>query len=339
METPKKVKLGLISGEDQPILNPTFDGIIGQEEVVRKLRFYLNSHRPNLAFPSMLFTGSHGLGKTYVAKILAANMGRRFLEINCATIGTTKDFIDIILFQKIMGLKPVTVLFDEAHKLSSEITTLLLSLMSPSEKGFNILEYEGWEICYDLTKINTILATTDSFKIFPPLINRCETIYFRSYSNTELIAMLKYYLPEIDLSSFSNAELEDLAFACRGRGRDTYGFAQKIKRQCMNEKRFTSKEWKQLKDIFGIAPMGLTSQELTLMRIVRSAGVISCANIATRMMVGEDNIAEEIEVRPKELWLINNTPRGRVLTKRGEEYFTTFLNESLTQSKDKLGMH
>jgi len=330
----KRIKLDLISGENKPIQNPTFDDIIGQEEVVKKLKFYINSHKPNMSFPSMLFTGSHGLGKTYVAKILASNMNRRFLEINCATIGTTKDFVESILFQKVMGMTPITVLFDEAHKLSGEITTILLSLMSPSEKGFNTLEYEGWEICYDLTKINTILATTDSFKIFPPLVNRCETIYFKPYTNPEIIDMLRYYLPGINLSNCSNDTMEDLAYACRGRGRDTYSLAQKIKRQCKDK--LTINDWDKLKDIFGIYPMGLNEQELTLMRVIRISGAISCVGIATKMMVREENISDEIEIRPKELWLVTNTAKGRVLTDIGEEYFTKLLKEDVQQSEDKV---
>lgn len=335
-ETAEKIQLQLINGQDIIPEHYSFDNIIGQESVIKKLRFYLDSHKPGLFFPSMLFTGSHGLGKTYTAKVLAANMGRRFVEINCATLGPAKDFIETILLDRVMGMKPVTVLFDEAHKLSSEITTLLLSLLAPNNNGINILEYKGWQISYDLAKANVIFATTDSFKIFPPLVNRCETIYFKSYNNVELINMLRFYLPEIDLSRFTNANLEDLAYACRGRGRDTYALAQKIKRQCVSGKPFTVNKWNELKDIFGIYPMGLNAQELNLMRIIRTAGAISCSNIATRMMVGEENISEEIEIRPKELWLINNRPRGRVLTEKGEEYFKNLIKETNAQSEEAL---
>jgi Holliday junction resolvasome RuvABC ATP-dependent DNA helicase subunit len=330
-----KIKIDLVAEKDAIIENPSFENVIGQEEVVRKLKFFLRSHRQNLPFPSMLFTGSHGLGKTYVAKILASNMGRRFLEINCATVVSTKEFIENILLEKIMGMKPVVVLLDEAHKLSGEVTTLLLSLIAPNDKGENVLEYRSWEIHYDLTKISTVFATTDSFKIFPPLVNRCETIYFRPYSNIELIKMLRFYLGDISLSDFTNADLEDLAYACRGRGRDTYALAQKIKRMVIDGK-FTVLQWQELKDIFGIYPMGLNAQELQMLRIIRTNGATSCATIATRMMVGEENVSDEIEIRPKELWLITNTPRGRILTDRGEEYFNNLIHESETQSLDKL---
>lgn len=335
LNTAEKVQIKLITGEDNPPERSMFDDIIGQEAVIKQLRFYLASTTPGLFFPSMLFTGSHGLGKTYTAKILAANMGRRFLEINCTTVGSIKDFIENILLDKIMGLKPITVLFDEAHKLSSEITTLLLSLLAPNNKGINTLEYRGWKLRYDLSKLNTIFATTDSFKIFPALVDRCQIVYFKSYSNVELIRMLKFYLPGINLSNFSNADLEDLAYACRGRGRDTCALAEKIKRQCIGNS-FTVSKWNELKDIFGIYPMGLNAQELTLMRIIRTAGAISSSNIAARMMIGEENVSEEIEIRPRELWLINNTQRGRALTSHGKEYFENFLKETKEKSEDIL---
>lgn len=331
--------MDLITNGDSTVPVSDFSHVIGQSAVIKRLNFYLKSHKPGLAFPSMLFTGSHGLGKTYVAKILANNLGRRFLEINCGTIFSTKDFIEDILLNKVMGMQPITILMDEAHRLSGEVSTILLTLLANNEKNINILEYKGWEIKYDLSKINMILATTDSFKIFQPLTNRCEAIYFKSYSNKDLIKMLQFYLPDIKFEGFSNEKLEDLAYACRGRGRDTYQLAQKIKRYCesQSKKSFNVLDWVDIKDVFGVFPLGLTEQELNLMRIVRIEKVISCANIAARMMVGEENISEEMEIRLKELNLINNSSRGRVLTSKGKDYFDNILKEKETKSKEKLG--
>lgn len=330
----KKVDVELVNGPD-PFVSPlsTFEKIIGQNTVVKKLNFYVNSHRANTSFPTMLFTGSHGLGKTYVAGLLAENLGRKFLEINCGTVSTTKDFVEDVLISKVLGSKPTTILLDEAHRLSSEVTTLLLSLLATNNNGYNLLDYKGLQIKFDLSKINTVLATTDSFKIFPPLVDRCETIYFQSYDNTEIIQMLKFYLPGVEFIDFSDSELEDLAYACRGRGRDAYALAQKIKRVCAGVKKFRKADWALLKTIFNVHPLGLNDQEVSLLRVIRIEGVVSAANIATRMMVREDNISDEIEIRPKELWLVSNTSRGRVLTAQGEDYFTNLLKETKQESE------
>jgi Holliday junction DNA helicase RuvB len=82
----------------------------------------------------------------------------------------------------------------------------------------------------------------------------------------------------------------------------------------------TFDNWKSLTEIFGIFPMGLNAQEIKVMRILAEHTVLSCHNIAVMMMVEEENISSEIEVRPKELGLIENTPKGRKLTTSGIAY-------------------
>ena len=334
MKTENKTLLQLVKDTDAKAPDTVFKNVIGQDTVIKQLTFYLKSHVIGNAFPSFLFTGSHGLGKTYVAGILAENMHRRFIEINSGAIVSAKDFIEGILLDRVMGQLPVTLLLDEAHKLTSEITTLLLTLLAPKSGTINTLEYRGWKVEYDLSKINTIFATTNSFKIFPPLVDRCEPIYFKSYSNEDIIKMLQLYLPGVTLK----CNLNDLAYACRSRGRDTFKLAQKILRYCEMNKisDLTDEGWKYIKDAFGVYPWGFNNQEITLLRLIRTEGRMSCANIATRMMIGEDNVDSEIEIRPKELGLIRNTPRGRELTQKGDVYFNLTLKEDKATSKVKL---
>jgi Holliday junction resolvasome RuvABC ATP-dependent DNA helicase subunit len=56
------------------------------------------------------------------------------------------------------------------------------------------------------------------------------------------------------------------------------------------------------------------------MKIIKNNQPISCANIAMYLMVNEDNVDGEIEIRCRELGLIKNTSRGRELTEEGEKY-------------------
>ena len=313
-----QVQIDLIRKADEVPARCDFYRVVGQNSVKNKLEFFLKSNKSNAAMPTFLFTGSHGLGKTYTAETIARSLSRRFVEVNCQTVETTKDLVEKILLDKVLGEKPVTLLLDEAHRLNDSITTLLLTLLSPNKDNMNILEYRDCKIVFDLTRINTIFATTDSYKMFPALVNRCETVYFNSYNNAELIEMLQMYLPTIILK----ANKEDMAYACRGRGRDTYLLAQKIKRYCdTNDSTCIDQVgWDYLKSIFGIHELGLNDQELNLIRIVNDAGTISCSGIATKMMISEDTVEAEIEPRPRELGLLTSTSRGRQLTKEGLDY-------------------
>jgi holliday junction DNA helicase RuvB len=299
-------------------ITTSFNNVIGQEAALNKLSFFLDTHDANTPVPTFLFTGSHGLGKTYVAEKLATCMGRRFIETNCGMLNTDRDLIESVLLKRVIGDTPCTIFFDESHRLNSEVTTILLSLLNTSSNMQNVITYKNWEIIFDLSKINVVFATTDAYRMFGPLVNRCERIYFEGYSPDELLDMLKLYSPGISF----NCDLDELANACRGRGRDAFQLAQKINRftkrnhlRVMNDK-----AWKQLKKIFEIQPLGLNRQEVELIHIVKQHGTISVANIALAMMINTDNVESEIEVRPRELGLLQSTSRGRSLTKKGEAY-------------------
>jgi Holliday junction resolvasome RuvABC ATP-dependent DNA helicase subunit len=308
---PDIVKSGKMSSE--------FVDVIGQDSVKKKIGFFIDTHDVSTPIPTMLFTGSHGLGKTYVASRVAKNMGRRFVEINSGIITSEKDFIEGVLFANVMGDSEVTIFFDEAHRLSNEITTVLLTLLNPNKNAINSLAYNNWNILFDMSKINVILATTDAHKIFSPLLDRCEKIYFDSYSTKELIQMLKFYCPNVRFSCDNN----DLAYACRGRGRDAYMLSQKISRYLKHSSSpsiLTDKGWNDLKSLFEIYSMGLNRQEVELLKIIQKHVDISSTNIALAMMVNVDNIESEIEIRPRELGLIQSSSKGRSLTSEGKKY-------------------
>ena len=70
--------------------------------------------------------------------------------------------------------------------------------------------------------------------------------------------------------------------------------------------------------------MGLKKNELDLLKYIDIHGPISCQNLAASFMVNEDNIKSEIEIRLRELDLITNTTRGRVVTEAGKNYLEKY---------------
>lgn len=303
-----------------PVNTSVFDGIVGQTEAIRKLKFFVESHSKDTPFPTMLFTGSQGLGKSFMSAKIAESMNREIIEVNCGTVESSKDFIEGILIEKVMGNAPKIILLDEAHKLSPDVTTLLLTLLNPNTDQKNILAYKNWLIEYDFRNIAVILCTTDSHRIFKPLVNRCEEVYFHLYTNKELFRIVRNYCKGIKIT----ASQSDIAYACRGRARDAFILSQNIKRYCVmhNVKELTNEGWTNLKQIFSIHDKGLKTPEIELMEILTD-GPTSCNNLAIKLGVNPDNIESEIEIRPRELGLLMSTPKGRCLTKEGEKYLKT----------------
>ena len=295
-----------------------FEGIIGQQSVLNKLQFFIETHSSLTPFPNMVFTGSHGLGKSYIARKISNSLNRKFIEINCGNINSDKDFVEDILLKQAVGEEEVILFLDESHELSKEITTILLTLLNPSSSMINELHYKGWNLVYDMSKINVIFATTDAHKMFKPLLNRCERIYFESYSNEDLINMISMYCPNVHIV----CDKMDISDACRGRGRDAFVLSQKINRYLIKNGTniLNEKGWDIIKNIFEIYPKGLNKQEVELMELISDNMPISSANLALMMMVNSDNIESEIEVRPRELGLIASTTRGRILADKGKKY-------------------
>ena len=311
--------LPLIHGKDTYNINPTvFKKVIGQKEACKKLGFFVQSHSKVTPMPTMLFSGSQGLGKTYMAEKVAKALGRELIEVNCGTIEKAKDFIDGILFKKVMGDKSKTILLDEAHKLSSEITTILLSLLNPNAENINYLSYKNWVVEFDMSKINIIFASTDGHRIFKPLLNRCVEIYFHTYSNKNLFRILKLYSKGVSIE----CDAVDVSYACRGRARDAFVLSQNILRHSImnNKKVFDTSSWADVREIFGIHEYGLNNQEVELLKTIKDNAPISCRNLAVKLGVNESNIESELEIRPRELGFIKNGTRGRKLSEEGLEY-------------------
>ena len=312
----------LVTGIDEIEADPSvFSKVIGQKEACNKLAFFVESHSPATPFPTMLLTGAPGLGKTFASGKVAEALGRELVEVNCGTYDTTNAFVEGVLMSMVMGDNPKTILLDEAHKLSSEVTTILLTLLNPNESCRNYLRYKNWILEYDFSKINVIFSTTDAHKMFKPLLNRCVEVYFHSYSEAELYRILKSYLPKVKIDTSRT----DISCACRGRARDAFVLAQHIKRYtAMRDTNvLDEKGWKELKGVFGIYPHGLNSQEIQLLKILKKHAPLSCRNLAIHMKVNERNIESELEVHPRSLGFIESGPKGRRLTKEGKTYLTS----------------
>jgi Holliday junction resolvasome RuvABC ATP-dependent DNA helicase subunit len=320
MNSENRYEVSLVNKEwDAPDLS-VFDGIVGQNEAIKKLKFFIASHSEDTPFPTMLFTGSQGLGKSFMSAKIAQAFGRDLVEVNCGTIEKADDFIKKVLLERVAGDKGKVLLLDEAHQLSPDITTLLLSLLNPNKTNKNYITYKNWTIEYDFGNIATILTTTDAHKIFKPLLNRCVEVYYHLYSNEDLFDIVQQYIKGVQI----DANPADIAYACRGRARDAFVLSQNIQRYCImkNTHHLTDRGWEELREIFSIHPKGLKTPEIDLMRVLEVNGPTSCNNLAIKLGVNTSNIESELELRPRELGLIKSSPKGRCLTDEGEAYLS-----------------
>lgn len=202
-----------------------FDEMVGQEHVLRALSNALDSGRLHHAF---LFTGTRGVGKTTIARILAKSVNceqgisatpcgqcptckeideGRFvdlIEVDAASrtkVEDTRELLDNVQYAPTRGRYKV-YLIDEVHMLSGHsFNALLKTLEEPPPH------------------VKFLLATTDPQKLPVTILSRCLQFNLRHLSIERIQAHLQLILDKESLT-YDAAALLQLARAADGSMRD-----------------------------------------------------------------------------------------------------------------------
>lgn len=211
----------------------TFDDVIGQSHVVQTLMNSIATKRIAHAF---LFSGTRGVGKTTVARILAkalnCEQGPTGTPCNtCAncqeiTQGTSVDVVEIdgasntsvddvreirenVKFTPFRGQYRVYII-DEVHMLSnSAFNALLKTLEEPP------------------AHVVFIFATTEIHKIPATILSRCQHYNFRRISKAEIVQRLRHVADQDGLT-IEDRSLLALARASEGSMRDGLSLLDQI---------------------------------------------------------------------------------------------------------------
>lgn len=137
------------------------------------------------ALPHIILFGSHGLGKTTFAKIIANEMGVGFTEINANS--TTIDELVTVL----RGLNKNDILFmDEIHTLPTTVAeAVMYSAMQDGKITYTEKVKNAKPITIDLQPFTLIGATTEIGKIAKPFTQRAIQIRLEEYTN-EVLAQI-----------------------------------------------------------------------------------------------------------------------------------------------------
>lgn len=202
-----------------------FEEMVGQEHVLRALSNALDSGRLHHAF---LFTGTRGVGKTTIARILAKSVNceqgisatpcgqcptckeideGRFvdlIEVDAASrtkVEDTRELLDNVQYAPTRGRYKV-YLIDEVHMLSGHsFNALLKTLEEPPPH------------------VKFLLATTDPQKLPVTILSRCLQFNLRHLSIERIQEHLQLILEKENLT-FDTAALLQLARAADGSMRD-----------------------------------------------------------------------------------------------------------------------
>ncbi|WP_258807098.1 DNA polymerase III subunit gamma/tau [Pseudidiomarina sp. CB1] len=203
----------------------TFKEVVGQQHVLKPVMNALASGRLHHAW---LLTGTRGVGKTTIARILAKSLNceqgitaepcgqcgackaideGRFvdlLEIDAASrtkVEDTRELLDNVQYKPTQGRYKV-YLIDEVHMLSRHsFNALLKTLEEPPEH------------------VKFLLATTDPQKLPITVLSRCLQFNLKALDRQEIAGHLGYVLKQEGIT-YDDAALTAIARAARGSMRD-----------------------------------------------------------------------------------------------------------------------
>lgn len=311
--------------EARPEIRPArLEEYIGQDKVRENVRTYVAAaQRLGQQLDHVILHGPPGLGKTTLARIIAASLGVSLYETRGPAIDRPGDLVGILL-----GLSPGSVLFiDEIHRLPIKVEETLYSALE--DRHIDIVYGEKTAARVDRIEVvpfTLVGATTRLSLLSKPLRDRFgidERLEFYDLNSLTAILMRSANILDIRIS-------KEAAQVIAARSRGTPRIANRLLRRvwdfAMGLGEFSIKEdfaHKVLSERQGIDTAGLDHIDRQILRVIfeqYAGGPVGIEAIAATLNEERATIEEVYEPYLVHSGYLARGSRGRFLTQKGKDH-------------------
>ncbi len=272
----------------------TFATTVGQQHVLQALTNALEQGRLHHAY---LFTGTRGIGKTTIARLLAKALNCEqgvsatpcgqcsackeietgsfvdLIEVDAASrtkVEDTRELLDNVQYAPTRGRYKV-YLIDEVHMLSGHsFNALLKTLEEPPEH------------------VKFLLCTTDPQKLPITVLSRCLQFHLKALSSEQIAQHLKEILTEEKIQ-FEDAALAQLARVANGSLRDSLSLLEQAIAYCQSELNLTG-----VNDMLGIVEQDAITPLLEALASQDGAQLLTQAQVISEKTTSFAQVLEEL---------------------------------------------
>jgi Holliday junction DNA helicase RuvB len=309
----------------------SFEHFVGQEKPKKILKIlWQSARRKGGVVPHVLLSGGPGLGKTTLARIVAAEMGSRLVEVVASNLQSPDE-----MAKHLMRLKPKDVLFiDEIHGLPRGVEEVLYGALEDGripvvQRGYDEMlkglglggRRQQTIAAASLPPFTCIGATTLSGLISDPLRSRfVQVLQLEPYSDAELALIVMGAASKLDFGIDGSMALE-VARRSRATARTAISNVRWLAEYC--EGTGAEPTLETLDEAFAlkeITPQGLTKVDLAyLTSLAEAEEPMGLSTLAAATGESEETLALAVEPFLIRKGLVRKTGRGRMATAKAAE--------------------